>query len=167
MRSSRARAFALIEIVGLLPLIAGVFFVGFELITQIVRVQSAEGRLLSDTAMARDLVRRIQADAAAADEAWLQREGDLATVQLHQGTRTLNYRFAGQQVTREEQTDGVTTASYGWRFECTEADAVHERIEASPGLVWVIFNTLSPTLEGRAIEHRLSAAASVGQGRGS
>jgi hypothetical protein len=164
MRPSRLRAWALIELIGVLPLIGAIFFVGFALVSHVVQVQSAEDRLLSDTAMARDLVRRVQADAALADEAWLERQGDLATVRLHHGTRTVSYRFVGQQVTREERNEGAAAETYGWRFTRTRVDAIHEKIGSSPGLVWMMFESMAPMMEGPAVEHRLSAAATIGRG---
>jgi len=163
LTSSDKRGVTLIEMLVLVPLLGAMLTIGFRLISQTVRMQKAESRLLSDDAVMHDVIRRLQADADQAQRARLSREDSQATVRLEKDGNSVIYQFAGKRVMRSEQTNGVVTASYSWVLECSTADAMHESIGTSPGVVWVLFKLSIPVTGGRGPDRIMSAAAAVGQ----
>lgn len=154
----------LIEIVSLLPLIMGVMAVGYQLSAWLMQTQSVEGRLLSDESVGRDVIRRVQSDAARATEAVVRRDGDAVTLELRRGDASIAYRFAGSVVERTERSADTVTSRYAWRLELSAAEVRHEVIGSSPGVVWVIVTCQLPMGAGPDLDYRLAAAAAVGRG---
>jgi len=160
----RRRAILLSELVLLLPLIAGVSIVGFQLANQAMRAHGREHRLMTDEAVMRDLVRRIQLDARQADRVTVERDDVGVTLDLVRADRTVRYEVSAYGVTRTEQVSDVPVVRYGWTLTGTRVDFAIEAVGRSPGVVWISFTTITPLNRGPAGERRLSAAAAVGRG---
>ena len=178
MMRYRRRAILLSEVILLLPVIAAVFIVAFQLANQAMRAHGRERQLMADEAIMRDLVRRIQLDARRADQAFVERGEAGTELQFISTGRTVWYRVSDDHVMRSEQANGepeqttskpeqtgdVPVVRYGWTLARTRVDFEIEAIGSSPGMVWISLTIAAPLNRGPAVERRLSAAAPVGRG---
>ncbi len=166
MRVDRRRAFTLIEMVMLLPLLGGVTYVGYQLINRVTLVQSYERRAMANDSKVRHLVRRIQADAAWAASVTVYRGDDCVALELANDVRDVTYGVSAGQVTRIERVGDGPEVRYGWTLDDVEVDFEFEALDSTPGVVWVLFSAVLPVDCGRDFERKLATAATVGRGGG-
>ena len=167
MMRYRRRGFSLPEVMGLLPIMAAMLLIGYQLVGQALRVQVCEGRLLSDDSTISDLVRRIQLDAGRARSAEVREEGGVVVLELAGGGKTVVYETSGRRVRRLERAgDGVETR-HERMLEYGSVDFALERTGGEGGVVWISFGTVAPRDRGPTLAYRLSAAAAIGRGGGS
>ena len=166
-RLTRRRAFTLMELLLILPVIAAMSAVAFEIAGRTLRAEGRGRALLMEEAVMRDLVRRIQEDAGRAGEATVEQDDAGVSLRLANAGRVVVYQVADGQVTRNEQTGASPAAHYAWRLGRARLDVSVEAVGSGPGVVWASFSASRPVDRGPMPEWRLSAAAAVGGGGGS
>ena len=164
MNGRLRKGYTLIEVIALLPLILGVMAIGYEVSGWLLRVQRLETCMLSDQARMRDIARRMQSDAARANEAVLKRDDNGASLELRCPGTAVVYRFADDLVERTDRSGETVVARYEWRLENAVADVRHEAIGSSPGVVWLLFAFRAPIERGPGPDYHLATAAAVGRG---
>ncbi len=164
MKNMCRKGFSLMEVIAMLPVLAAVIVTGFQAVGWLVHAQAVEGRMLSNQAMMRDIVRRVQADARLAESAAVRRGEGPGVLELQSGLSTIVYRFDGAHVERVEQAGETAPVRYEWLLDWAIADVKHEAIGSSKGVVWMLFDCRLPMGERHEVNRHLTAAALVGEG---
>ncbi len=164
MTPYRRRAFSLMEVILMLPIIAAISSVGFQVTIRAMHMHAQHCRLMADDAVMRDLVRRMQLDAGQADEATIERDDEGVELRLISADRIVSYRVSADRVARREQADGEPALNYAWTLACARVDFQIESARSAPAIVWVSCTTIVPVDRGPVPERRLSAAVTVGRG---
>ena len=165
MNSHRRRAYSLVHLIALLPLIAAVSTTALLLADRVLYVQGHEQRHLQADAAARDLVRRLENDVRQARSATVRSEEGTCELQLVAPGGTITYRASGERVSRTEAAADKTPVSFAWTLPQSLVEFRVEQISGSPRLVWATFvlHTVSDSA-GLRRTWRLSAGGPINQG---
>lgn len=164
MRNGRRKGFSLIQVIGMLPVLMVLMAIGLRAERRIVQTQVVENRMLSNQAMMRDIVRRLQADACLTESAVVQRSNEGPVLELTRVGNTIVYRCTENHVERTEHAAGAEPIRYAWDLERVLTDVKHESIGSSKGVIWVLFDCQLPMGEGFSIDRHLAIAVRVGGG---
>lgn len=164
MRNRRRKGFTLIQMIAILPVLMVILAVGLQAERRIVQAQVFEGRVLSNQAMIRDVVRRLQADVRFADAAVVRRGGEGIALELARDSDTIIYRCVKSRIERTEHSAGKDPIRYAWDLERVLADIKHETIGDSEGVVWLLFDCQLPMGDGFYVDRHLAIAVRVGEG---
>jgi len=164
MRSHRKRAYSLVHIIALLPLIAAVSTTAWLLADRVIYVQGHEQRHLQADAVMRDLVRRIERDASRATSATVRAEGDVCELQLIGPQGQITYRSSGECVSRTDAAPDKAPVTYTWTMPAGRVEFRVEQISGSPRLVWATFVLHTEADSGPLRTWRLSAGGRINQG---
>jgi hypothetical protein len=177
----------LVQVIGLLPIILAITIAAYALADRIEGMQAREAARRVDDLRVRDVVRRIQEDAAGAERAatlsnesvaenWLAPAGEAATqpaeadmqlsrgVVFRSGQRLVAYRSAPGKITRAEYIGDGPPVEYAWALDSTEIVFKQEDVRGQPRLVWILCKTLLSFDSGPDLERRLTAVATVHRG---
>ncbi|MGQ9651145.1 MAG: hypothetical protein ACUVXJ_13630 [Phycisphaerae bacterium] len=164
MRNRRRKGFTLIQMIAVFPVLMVILAIGLQAEKRIVQAQVFENRMLSNQAMIRDVVRRLQADARFADAAVVRRGGEGIALELARGGDTIIYRCVASRIERTVHSAGADPVRYAWDLEHVLADVKHESIGDSKGVVWLLFDCQLPMGEGFYVDRHLAIAVRVGKG---
>lgn len=164
MKRSFRKGVGLIQIIALMPLILAVMVVAQQVNWGLLKAQAVENGLMSDQAVARDMVRRFRSDVREADTAVLRRGESIPTLELGGGESTVIYRCEGGRVERIEQVGDLVLTRYDWHLDHSTADLQHEVIGSSAGVVWLMLSSVMPMGQGPDLDGRLAVATAVGGG---
>lgn len=165
--STQTRAMTLIEVTALLPVLAAGMLTTYLLMNRIERLQSRESAWRQDDAVLRDVVRRMQADAARADRADAQESAEGRSLVLHGPASVITYTAGAAGVTRTEQSRAGESQRYGWTMRQVALKFSVESIAGQPRLVWVTAGVELPADTGPEWEQTLSTAIALRPGGGS
>ena len=169
----RRRGFILLdEWVMSIPVITAIMVVGYQLADRSMRLQSGMRREMTARAVMRDLVRRVQRDAAQAQRASIREVDGEQRLALVSADREVVYAARGGQVTRVERLAAASAEKsadrpgikYAWAARGVRVSFCVEPISGSPGVVWIHAELMVPVERCPAIARQLAAAAAVGQG---
>ncbi|HSW46209.1 MAG TPA: hypothetical protein VLM89_11635 [Phycisphaerae bacterium] len=164
----RRRAYSLIILLAMLPLIAATSTAAWLLAVRVIKVQGSEQRYMQADASLRDLVRRFQADCPQAVSAEITQAGDLV---LKQAGQSIVYRREKgdaalfQKVTRTASADRAAAITYAWNLPNTNTEFLLETVPGSQGVVWVCFTRQARVASGPMKVWRFAAAGAVAQWR--
>jgi len=184
----RRRAFTLVEMLALLPVMLALTIGAYELADRVEGMQSREAARRVDDIRIRDVVRRIQTDAALATDVVVESvpttqpetqptEADVATTQpaaadapdarrltLHLRGRTVIYSATPEGIDRVEQVGDAPPVHFAWPLTNTQLDFRLEAAGPRARLVWILCQTTLTFDSGPDMEWRLAAVATVGRG---
>jgi len=161
---TRRRGLTLIHMITILPIIAAIFTVCFQLSSRGMRLQCLESRQISDDARVRDMLRRIQRDVGLADIAVVEKTGEAVQLKLTRSGGEVLYKSDAGGVTRTEVIVGEVEQTFSWTMERVRLDFMIEEVRSRPGVVWILFERRSRGVRGPGSVIKMSAAATVGRG---
>jgi len=160
----RCRAIGLVSMIALVPVLAAVMLIGFQLTNQVAKLQGRETRLMADHALIHDLVRRIQRDTNLAQKATVRQEGDTVLLELAQNDKSVRYQVNGGEVARLEQMGSNPGTRYTWSLQHSQLDFEIEAVHSKAQIVWLKFVRNIPMDRGSDRIRQLSATAVIGRG---
>ncbi|UCD27537.1 MAG: hypothetical protein JSV03_10500, partial [Planctomycetota bacterium] len=158
----RRHAFTLVQVIILLPIIAAVFTVCFQLSSRALSLQCQENRQIADDTRLRELVRRIQRDAGLAHKASVEQVNGGTQLQLDYDDKNVLYRADMNGVTRIERHGDKSKKSLVWTMGSVRVAFELEEINSKPCIVWIKFDSRSSRECGPDLVWQMSAAATVG-----
>jgi type II secretory pathway pseudopilin PulG len=161
--ASRRRAYTLVEIIGVLPIIAVISTLTYMTAADLERMRAAENSARQDDAVLRDLVRRIQEDAGRATQADAGESPEAGQLTLRGPSGTVVYTAVAGSVTRLEQNGSEPAVRYAWKVQTLGMSFKIEAIRARPRLVWIVA-TMPPVGRGSEPDRILTAAATLEPG---
>jgi len=164
MRSHRRRAYSLVHLIALLPMIAAVSTSAWLLADRALMVQGREQRYLQADAAMRDLVRRIERDACRAISANVRTEGDICELQFIGPQGKITYRTGGECILRTEAAPDKAPVTFTWTLPAGRMEFHLEGLGGSPRIVWTTFVLQTGPKAGPLRTWRLSAGTAINQG---
>ena len=163
MNGYRRRAYSLITLLALLPLIGAVGTSAWMLAARTMKVQAQERDVFLSDASWRDLVRRVQADGLGAELAGVGEDGGSLTFQRADGI--IRYDAQGERVLRSDRTPSAGAQTFDWPALRIRAVFRVESISGQNRIVWITFARQVRAEAGPPRETTWSVAAAVGPGR--
>ena len=164
MRSHRRRAYSLLHLITLLPMIAAVSTSAWLLADRALIVQGREQRHLQADAAMRDLVRRIERDACRATSATVRTEGDICELQLIGPQGKITYRTGSERILRTEAAPEKAPVTFTWTLPAGRMEFHLEGLGGSPRIVWTTFVLQAVPKASPLRTWRLSAGTAINQG---
>ncbi|GMU20830.1 MAG: hypothetical protein AMXMBFR13_09260 [Phycisphaerae bacterium] len=164
MKTLNRHAFTLVEIITLLPILAVGMIIAHQLTNSALRMQTRESRAVQQDASTRDLVRRIQRDVEASQEAAIEPDNGTVLLRLTGQGTTITYEIADSRVRRMEQSGEVAEpVVFWWDHDGVDIDLHIEQIDREQ-LVWIHVSAVQPMERGPGIMHSFAATARVNRG---
>lgn len=162
-RRVKRRAFSLVEILALVPILGAFLIIAYQLAGQVDRFESQANASRQKAAAVHDLVRRVQEDVAKAHEAGMEKTENGSRLTLRQSGGTVIYATAGDEITRTEQAAGNPEVRYPWKLDHAQLDFQTEKVGARQ-VVWILWTLELPFERGEYQVRKFSAAATVSRG---
>lgn len=168
MKRCHRKGYALVQLLGWLPLLAAASTVAYGLLTRTLQFQAQETRQINAASVACDLVRCFQKDVWHAEDAQRrdELEGEsLLTVTLSDRT-VICYAASDQGVTRTEEGPDGAERCREWHIPRGAVQFQIEQAGATGQVVWITLNRELPSYASRGWgwPHTVAAAARVGRG---
>ncbi len=164
MKSTKARAYSLIQILALLPLIMAATGIATHLYVRTMRIQRLEIESMTQNDAIRHIIKRFQDDAMLAGEVTLDDTDAGQTLRLARPGESIVYEVRDNQISRttwigEQQADGYTRILKEARI-----DFELETIREASKVVWIRIARQSEKAENMIPQWYFAAAARVGRG---
>ncbi len=164
MKSTKARAYSLIQLVTLLPLIAAATGIATHLYVRTMRIQRLEIESMTQNDAIRHIIKRFQDDAMLAGQVTLDDTDAGQTLRLARPGESIVYEVRGNQMSRtvwvgEQQADNYTRILKEARI-----DFELETIRETSKVIWIRIAQQSEKVEETIPQWCYAAAARVGRG---
>ncbi|MEP0844317.1 MAG: hypothetical protein HRF43_16580 [Phycisphaerae bacterium] len=162
----RRRAFTLIEFIGLLPILLVILGMSYTLMARVERMAARESACRQDDARLRDVVRRIQADAARAGEASAGESPEGSRLTLRGPGLDVTYASDASGVARSERSADQPETRFTWPMRRLKLSFRTENIGPRPRIIWIVAAMEVPMDVGPERVYTLATAAALGEGGG-
>jgi hypothetical protein len=171
----RRRGIMLVQVLAVLPLIATLTTVSYQVTQRAVRYEAALRRQLASDARMESLARQLRTDAARAWSARMDSSGseelvlsgcpDPRAVSPSDDDKcVITYGISDTQVTRTERVPGREPIVTAWAGLPGKTQLRVEEIGGRPGVLWAIWKSAAPTDMGPGLQRTISVAATIGGG---
>lgn len=166
MNCCHRKGYALVQVLGWLPLLAAASTVAYGLLTRTLQFQTQEARQINAASVGCDLVRCFQEDVWQAKDAQRrdEMEGEILLTLTHSDRTVVRYATSGQRVIRTEEGPDEAERCREWSFPRGAVQFQIEQAGTTGQVVWITLVRNLPSYAGRGWPRTVAAAARVGRG---